>query len=100
MKANTQNNSGKFVLAILLFIAAIIVLCYKIDNYGSDSSSSKIYMCRHVGCGFEALYPDWNRRFCSIHIKGTRTCSHPGCTNQVPNSSYSKYCSEHIVPGM
>lgn len=53
------------------------------------------YRCRHTGCNERAVSSDWKHRFCSEHIKGTKYCRYPNCTEQIPISGTSDYCWKH-----
>lgn len=55
--------------------------------------SSKI--CRVSGCGKQAKYSDWDRKYCEEHLQGTKYCRHPGCNKEIPILGLSDYCSSH-----
>ena len=63
------------------------------DNDKDDKDD--IVKCRRSGCGREAKYTDWNRRYCSEHINETHYCRYPGCLNEISNYSGDLYCHEH-----
>lgn len=92
---NTKNNYGMGIL--ILFFIIITVLIFK--SCGNSeivaSSTAQSYICRYSGCGRTAVYSDWNRRYCNVHIQEEHYCRYPGCMNLIPNSSTSRYCSEH-----
>lgn len=62
---------------------------------GKDDNDAEIIKCRRSGCGKEAEYTDWNRRYCSEHINETHYCRYPGCLNEISNYSGDLYCHEH-----
>ncbi|MBR5826130.1 MAG: hypothetical protein IKY78_03490 [Clostridia bacterium] len=80
------------IIAILAFIGTISD--EKEDDPWTNSDGSSI-VCRRVDCGERPVYPDWNRRYCSVHIKESHYCRHPDCSNKIPNDSEGVYCSEH-----
>ncbi len=51
--------------------------------------------CRHSGCDKKALYTDWDKRYCSEHLQGTKYCRYPGCGEKIPINGLYDYCSEH-----
>lgn len=53
------------------------------------------FKCRHTGCNKRAKTSDWDHRFCEEHIKGTKYCRYPNCSEQIPISGTSKYCWKH-----
>lgn len=82
------------VLVVVLLFVAVTSCNEKEDDPWTNYDGSSI-TCRRVGCGRSPVYSDWNRRYCSTHIKETHYCRYPGCTNQIPNNSTGRYCSEH-----
>lgn len=83
---------------ILLVIALLVASIASCTTEGGDPwtnfGGSRI-VCRRTGCGRSPVYSDWNRRYCSIHIKEDHYCRYPGCMNRISNSSYRRYCSKH-----
>ena len=68
------------------------------DTTDSDSIYSKYYdeyKCRHSGCEKRAQYSDWDKRFCSEHLQGTKYCRYPHCSEKIPINGLSNYCSKH-----
>ena len=53
------------------------------------------YKCRHTGCKNKARYSNWDKRFCSEHLQGTKYCRHPHCSELIPINGLSNYCSKH-----
>lgn len=80
------------IIAVLAFVGTLSD--EKEDDPWTNSDGSSI-VCRRVDCGERPVYPDWNRRYCSVHIKESHYCRHPDCSNKIPNDSVGVYCSEH-----
>lgn len=87
---------------LCIVITLVIVLLWflgnirqKQDDPWTISLTGETITCRRVGCGKTPLYHEWNRRYCSEHIQGTRTCRYPGCDTQISNSSLYEHCTEH-----
>jgi hypothetical protein len=87
----------KFLL-IIIIVAALLLIGGFLDKEEDDpwtNSDGSSIVCRRVDCGEKPVYPDWNRRYCSVHIKEDHPCRHPDCFNRIPNDSESVYCAEH-----
>lgn len=87
-----------------VFITIIIVVLLIIGNLGSCSKEKDDpwtnvlgdpIVCRRSGCGETPVFADWNRRYCSEHIKETHYCRYPNCTEEISNLSTSQYCYKH-----
>ena len=83
------------ILLVILLLWLVGDFAQKKDDPWTVSLTGETITCRHVGCGRTPLYHEWNRRFCSEHIQGTRTCRYPGCNEQISNSSLYEHCSKH-----
>ena len=68
-----------------------------LSNQKSDSGIFEYdeYKCRHTRCDNKAKYSDWDRRFCSEHLQGTKYCRYPNCSERIPINSLDNYCSNH-----
>ena len=93
MKLKVKNMLIVFVAVILILVSLNSCDSTKDDPWTNFDGSAIV--CRHQGCGKKPVYSDWNRRYCSLHIKGEHYCRYPGCSNRISNSSTSRYCSEH-----
>ena len=90
----------KFKGILIILVAVTLTLvgissCNTAEEDPWTNYDGSAIVCRRQGCGEKPVYPDWNRRYCSLHIQDDHYCRYPDCTNKIPNSSESKYCSEH-----
>lgn len=81
-------------LVIALLVVSIGSCSTEQDDPWTNYDGSRI-VCRRTGCGRSPVYSDWNRRYCSTHLKEDHYCRYPGCMNRISNSSTGQYCSEH-----
>ena len=95
MKNTKQNDDGAGLIAVVCMIVFLVIGALFNMSTSSSSSESKEYVCRHTGCGRTPIYTDWERRFCSTHIQDDKYCRHPYCSERIPKTSSSKYCSKH-----
>lgn len=87
--------SSWWIVVIILLLAVCLNSCEgKKDDPWTNYDGSRI-VCRRSGCGRTPVYSDWNRRYCSTHINETHYCRYPGCLNEIPNNSSSRYCYKH-----
>lgn len=92
--------SNIFVIIGLVLITALIIYIVPFfipeekDPWVNQVNGQPI-VCRHVACGKTPLNHEWEIRFCSEHIQGTKTCRYPGCLEEISKSSKKRYCYKH-----
>lgn len=85
-------------LFLILLATLVMIVVYAFQEKPEPSWTNEdgtAITCRYPGCSSSPVYPDLNRRYCSAHINDTHYCRYPNCMTPVPNSTDSKYCSQH-----
>ena len=95
MNSNKNNSNNDGWIGVFSFFAVFLLIALLNSCGSSTTTETKEYVCRHSGCGRTPVYTDWERRFCSTHIQDDKYCRHPYCSEKIPKTSTSKYCSKH-----
>lgn len=94
LKERDKEAQGTLITIVVVVLVIFIVGLFINDNSTNDYKQND-YKCRKVGCNSKPIYEDWNRRYCSYHLKETHYCRYPGCMNEISNSNKSQYCRQH-----
>ncbi len=88
--------SKLFLILVVVMIALYgFQACQEKEDDPWTNSDGTPVVCRRVSCGKKPVYPDWNRRYCEVHIQDTHSCRYPKCYTDIPNESGEVYCPEH-----